>query len=201
MPGIVGVLDHLGGFDIGTNQRRAQFRVEVDQHFAAGFTQFANHRLGRIVKVQNGGSLAQEFGIVANTEVGAGTLARTGFQRRDDDLAHGSRQHGAAHDDDGCAVHLAYRLADLLADAPHIFQVDAAIGQTGCADTDHQEIGLGNGGRLCRGTQPARRHLGGNDVSYPFFDDRCLAGVDQVDLGLFRVYAGDDMSALGKTGR
>ena len=35
MPDIVGVLDHLGGFHRGANQRRIEMRIDTRQHVAS----------------------------------------------------------------------------------------------------------------------------------------------------------------------
>ena len=98
VPTVVDVLHHLGGFQIGPDQRARRARVECRQHVAAGLVQFADHGLGRAMEILYRRTFAQELRIVANAEIDPGLLSGGLLQDRNHD-AHGSGQDRAADDD------------------------------------------------------------------------------------------------------
>jgi hypothetical protein len=148
------------------------------------------------------GAFAQEFRVDAQAEFLAGLLARIFLQDRDHDFAHGSRQHGAAHDDYRRARMGGDGLADLLAHALHIGEVDAAVGQARRADAHQREVGMAHRvADLGAGAQPSGRYLLVNDVADVLLDDRRLAGVDQIDLGTLRIHADHFVAVFRKASR
>src|SRR5262245_32412833 len=166
------------------------------QKTSTGGIDLADHRLRRVVVVVHRRAFAQELGVDAQPEFLAGLLARAFFQDRDDDVAHRPRQHGAAHDDHRRAGMRGERAADLLADALDVPQVDAAVGLARRADADEGEAARAQRfGDVAGGAQAPLADLLVDDLGEVLLDDRRAAGVDQVDLGGFRVDA-DDFVAL-----
>jgi hypothetical protein len=148
------------------------------------------------------GAFAQELRVDAHAELLAGALAGELLECRDDHLAHGSRQHGAAHDDNRGARVRRERIADFLAHAAHVLEVDAAVRQARRADAHQAEIGLAHGVREPGGgAQLSGRDLGGDDRPDVGFDDRRFSGVDELDLGALRVDADDFVTVSCKAGR
>src|ERR1019366_4522362 len=202
MPAVVNVLDHLSRLYIRPDQRRLEFFVKLGQHVAAGFIQFADHRLRRRAEVFHCRTLPQKFGVVTDAEVNPGLFPGELFQGGNHDAAHRARQDGAA-DDDGVASCLSLeRLADLFANPPNVFQVEVAVGLARCADANEGQFRLAN--RLdwiAGGVQPAGSSSGGDDLTDVHFNDGRLATVDQVDFGRERVDPDDFMSIMGETPR
>ena len=84
------------------------------------------------------------------------------------------------------------RLADLLAHALHVFQVDAAVRLARRADADEAQIGVAHGiFEVGRRVQPPGLHLLGDDLAQVLLDDRRAPLVDEIDLGALRIDADD----------
>ena len=185
MPCVVRVLDHLGGLDVGPDERRCDPGVKTCRQIPACPVELADDGLRRIEEIVHGGSLAQELRVDADPEFGAGAPARARFERRDDHIAHGSGQHGAANRHDRSALMVAQGRADLLAYAAHVFQLDVAVAAAGRSHADQKQIGpLDRDGGIRRRAQPAGGHLLFYDPADVLFDDGSLAGVDQINLRL-----------------
>ena len=58
VPGIIGILDHLGDFDAGMEQRRVNAGIELGNLVAARVVDGADHSLRRHVEITDGGALA-----------------------------------------------------------------------------------------------------------------------------------------------
>ena len=201
VPGIVGVLHHFSRFDAGPDHRAGHVGKQRGDDVTARLAEFADDRLGRMVVIVDRRAFTQELRIDADAEIGPGLLARTSFQRRNDDFAHRAGQHRAAEDKHRRMFLVAQDLADLFAGTPDIFHVEAAIRQAGCANTDEQQVGIGNGcGGIGRRTKPSGIDLFLDDRADTIFNDRTLAGIDDVDFGLFRVDPDHFMPFLGETG-
>ncbi len=192
MPAVVGVLHHLGGLDVGADHRARRFRIQRGEQIAARLVDLADHGLRRMVVVVHRGAFAQELGVDADAELLAGALAGVFFQQGNDHAAHGPGEHGAAKDNHRRAGMAGERPADLLADALHVFQVDAAVRLARRADADERQIGVAH--RVLdvgRGVQASRLHLLGDDLAQVLLDDRRAPFVDEVDLGSLRIDADD----------
>src|SRR6185436_20435965 len=116
MPGVVGILDHLGSFDVRADEWRREPRVQARQQIPARPVEFADDGLGRIEVIMHGGAFTQELGVDTNAELRTGAPARGRFEGRDYHLAHGSWQHCAANHHRRRTLMVAYGCADLLAD-------------------------------------------------------------------------------------
>ena len=143
------------------------------------------------------GAFAQKLGVDAHAELIARALAGIALEQRDDDAAHRAGQHGAAEHDHRRAGVVGERSSDLLADAFHIPEIDAAIGLARRADADEHEVGVAHGVfHHGRGVQPARGDLLGDDLAQVLLDDRRATLVDQLDLGALGIDADDFMAFL-----
>jgi hypothetical protein len=142
-------------------------------------------------------AFAQEFGVDAHAEFIARALAGISLEQRDDDAAHRAGQHRATEHDHRRARVVGERLADLLADALHVPEIDAAIGLARRADADEHEVGVPHGVfHHGSGVQPARGDLLGDDLAQVLLDDRRATLIDQVDLGALRIDTDDFMPFL-----
>ena len=87
-------------------------------------------------------------------------LARRRLERRNDAAVRRARKHGAADDDDVICGLVAEHLADLLADARQIRQVEAAVLAARRADADQREVRCRDRlGRICRRAQAVLARL------------------------------------------
>ena len=71
VPAIVDVLHHLCSFQVGAHQRRLDAFVKPSQSISTLRINFADHRLRRKIKALHRRTLAEEFGVVANSETDA----------------------------------------------------------------------------------------------------------------------------------
>ena len=148
------------------------------------------------------GTLAQEFRVDADAELGAGALAGAGLKRRNHQLAHRAGQHSATDHHDRCAVMPLEARPDLLADTADVLQVDAAVRHAGRAHADEQEVrGPYRRGHVGRRAQAPRRDLLLDDFADLLFDDGCPAGVDEIDLPRLGIDADDFVAIPGQTAR
>ena len=92
-----------------------------------------------------------------------------------------------------CRVVLSFRaLADLLADAPDVGQVEIAVRLAWSADANEGQLRLREWLPGSRGRAQAPRLDGGdNNLADLRFDDGRLAAIDQIDLGLDRIDTDD----------
>ena len=144
----------------------------------------------RIEVVVDGGSLAQELGIHAHAEIGSGVPSRAGLERRDHQLAGGPGRQRAAHDDDRRPGVRAQRRADLLADAPHVLEIDVAVAAARRPDAHENQVGLlDRDADFGARREPAGADLPLDDLADLLLDDRRLARVDELDLARLGVDA------------
>jgi hypothetical protein len=202
VPRVVGVLHHLRRLDVGAHQGRLEVGVETRQQLAAGFVEFADHRLGRVEVVVHRAAFAQELRVDAHAELRARLASRCGFERRDHHVAHGAGQHRAADHHRRRAVVAAHGFADLLGDPPYVLEVDVAVGAARRAHAHHDQIGtLHRVDGLDAGGEPARRHLLLDNLADVLLDDGRAAGVDQVHLARLRVDADHIVALLRQAAR
>ncbi len=197
MPAVVAVLHHFCCFDIGADERRIHFFIQLCQDFPGLSIGLADDGLGRMVIVVDGGSFTQEFGVDADAEVHAGLFAGAGFQRRDDLRAHGARQHRAAHHDHMEGALVAQRGADFLAYLAYMAHIEIAVDLGRRADAYERNARIENGfPRIARCPQQSCADRVGNHVADVFLDDGRDALIDQVNLGRVGIDA-DDGVAVG----
>ena len=77
VPSVVRVLDHLGGLDVGPDERRRDLRVKARQQIPACPVEFADDGLGRVEEIVHGGPLAQELRVDTDAELRTRAPART----------------------------------------------------------------------------------------------------------------------------
>src|SRR5205823_12394202 len=92
VPGVVRVLDHFSGLDVGADQRRGKLRIQARKQVAARAGQLSDHGLRRIEVVVYRGCLAQKLGIRTHPEIGPGVPSGAGLQRWYHQLARGFRE-------------------------------------------------------------------------------------------------------------
>ena len=110
-----------------------------------------------------------------------------------------ARQHGAPDDDDVIAGLVLQRIADLLADANQVAQIEAAVLAARRPDADEREIGFRDrlGGAGCR-TQAAGFDGILQQLLEPRLDDGTEAGIDGGNLFGIHVDADHVMAVRGK---
>src|SRR5437870_2893279 len=128
MPTVVDIFNHFGGRQTRTNQWRIEFLIERRQRITTGGVQFSDHRLWRVIEILDRGTFAQEFRVVTDAKVDTGLFARKLLEDGNNDVVHGSRQDGAANDHGMPSCLVFESLANLLANAPDIPQIEVAIG-------------------------------------------------------------------------
>ena len=82
VPGVAGVLDHLGGADAGGHQRRLDLAVQRFGRLRVRLVVVADQRHRRIVEVLDRRALAQELGIDGDAEPYPVLSCPTPFERR-----------------------------------------------------------------------------------------------------------------------
>ena len=202
VPDVIRVLDHLCGGHVGADHGGVELRIERRQQLAGALIRFADHRFRRVVVVENRRAFAQEFRVVADAEIHARRLAGTTLERRDHRMTHGSRQHGAAHDDDVKGVFRRERAADFLAHAADVSEIEAAVRLAGRTHADDGKLRTGD--RLpgvCRGAEQVILHGFADDAVDVLFNDRRTPIVDEPHLGFVRIHTDDAMPVAGKTPR
>ena len=140
----------------------------------------ADHGERRIPEVLDRRSFTQELRIHRHAEALAVLLARSGFQCRNHRGMRRPREHGAADDDHVVGVLVLEDMADFLADASQVRQVEAAVLPAWRPDAQQRQVGrahriLGAGG--C--AQAPRRHSPLQQLLEPRLDDRAAPGVDR----------------------
>src|SRR6266567_1025520 len=128
MPTVVDVFDHFGGFQVRPNQWGVEFLIERRQGITTGGVQLSDYRLWRVIEILDRRAFPQEFGIVTNAKVDTCFFARKLLENGNNDVVHGSRQDRAANDDSMPSCLVLEGLANLLANAPDIPQIEVAVG-------------------------------------------------------------------------
>src|SRR5581483_4911 len=199
VPGVACVLHHLGDADARADQRRIDRLVQRDRSARVGRMVVAHERERRLAEIFQGGAFAQEFRVDRDTEPFAVLLARRSLERRNHHLVRRARQHRAADDDDviirlGCE-----HLANLLADAFEIRQIEAAVAFARRPDAEQRHVGVVDRiRRIRRRAQPPFGDGPPEDVAESGFHDRSVPCVDRGDLIGIHVDADDVMSVGGK---
>ena len=156
----------------------------------------------RIAEIRDRGSFAQELGIDRHTEILAVLLSRGPLQRRDDDAVGRAGQHGAANDDDVVGGFVFEHLADLLADAFQVGEVETAVLPAWRADADQRQVGRVNGVLgVGRGTQSSICGGLANQLVETLLDDRASSFVQARDLVGIDVHADNRMTVSRKRSR
>ena len=100
----------------------------------------ADQRQRRLAEVLERRALAQELGLTETPKPSPYFLPDVALERRDHDVVRRARQHRAADDDDVIAVLVRERLADLLADALEIREIEAAVLAARRADAEQRQV-------------------------------------------------------------
>ena len=169
VPGVVGVLDHLGQLQVGLDQRRPWPRRHRGDQVADLLVDGADDDLGRLVVVADGGALAQELGVHGDRDRPAGGALQVGQQ----DLAGRAGQDGAADHHHDRRPLAADGLADVVGHPAQVAEVEAAVALAGRADADEGEVGPGD--RLVAvggGPQAAGPHALGDELAQAGLDHR-----------------------------
>ena len=151
---------------------------------------YEGHR--RVTEIVECGPFAEKLRVDGDAEAVPELLAGGSLQRRDDHIVGRSWQDGTAHDHHVMAVFLADCLADLLADALELRQVETAVATARRADANQREVSGRHGlDRIDRRAQRAGGGGAADDFVESLLDDRAAARVDAGRLVGIGIHAND----------
>src|SRR5262245_16692734 len=140
MKAVAGVLEHLCHFKTRLLHCCGHIGVETLYGFAASWSRASHDCEGRIIKVMNCATLAQEFRIEADIKIGIHALIGGLAQNRYQDAPNRARNHRAAKDDTVVLVLLSKDVADLLRNRLDRLQIQAAVSVARRADADKRHL-------------------------------------------------------------
>ena len=127
-------------------------------------------------------------------EIGAVLLAGLGLEDGTQHVLDRTRNERRAEYEHVRRVLPAQRGPKVLCESQHGRLVLASVRRRRCAHADERDLAALQGVALvARHSDPAARDGGGHELDHALLDDRCLAGRDQVELGLVDVHADDAM--------
>jgi len=155
-----------------------------------------------VIEVIHHRSFSQELRVDADPEIDPGFHAGRLFERRIHHVTHRARQYRAARDRNMVALLSRNRGSNLLADAAHMPEIEAAVHLARRADADSRHLRIGD--RLIhagRNRQPLHPHRLGDGLATVLLDNRGLATIDLIDLHLSGIHPDDRVFRLGQTPR
>ena len=193
-----GVFDQFRGAPRREHQRRLVERqrpVDVAEHLARALVRGADHDAVGKLEVADRRTLAQEFRIGGDRDVGG----RIGFVNQALDFVAGADRHGRFGDDHGKTGQRGGDLARRGVDVGQIGMTVAAPRRR--ADRDEHRIGLGDrGGKIGGEIQPAGLHIGRHQRIEAGLENRDLAAAQAGDLVAVLVHAGDLVAEIREAG-
>jgi hypothetical protein len=195
--GVRGVLDHLGGVDVGDDDRRAQRDVEARGPLRGGAVRRPQHDAIGLHEVLHRRALAQELGIGHHRDAQRRVAQVLAHDARDE--VAGADGHRALVDDDDVAIQV---LGDGARRALHVGHVGAGTaGDGGRVDGDEDVLGIAAAVRVVRReAEPAGERRAADDVLQPRLEDGQLARLQPDDLLLGHVQADHVVAQIGQAG-
>ena len=169
--------------------------VDFSHNFATALGVATDHDPVGPPEIFNGGAFAQEFRVRGHVDLRIGA-------RFADDLFHfavGADGNGRFGDDNGIA---GQERGDCLGGRENVAQIRMAVAApAGCPNRDEHRFSPRHGGlQVGLERQPSGLDVGGDHLVETRFEDRNLAPLQPVDLGLVGVHADDIVAEFREAG-